>query len=210
MKETKTLLLATANPTKLPELRCLVEGLAMTLVTPQDLGLSLEVSEEGSTHLENALSKAVAFSRASGTLALASDGGLVVPALGDTWNSLRTHRFAGEVDDVIKAQELLRQMKAYTGEERGIFWREAATVAEAGKPIASWEVEGSHGLLVEEMDPSLMVPGFWVAGLWYFPQVGKTYGELVEAERQRVNDHWTQLQALVQGFFKGFLGLKSP
>ena len=199
------LLLATTNPAKERELRRLVEGLPLALVAPRDVGLSLDVPEEEPTHQGNARAKAVAYSRAAGTLSLASDGGLVIPALGDAWEGLRTHRFAGDVGDLAKARELLRRMKSQTGEKRRIFWREALVVAEAGRVLASWEVEGSHGYLAEEVDPSRMAPGFWVAGIWLFPQLGKTYGELDEGERRLVDDHWTRLRPLVQEFLRGYL-----
>ena len=199
------LLLATTNPAKERELRRLVEGLPLALVAPRDVGLSLDVPEEEPTHQGNARAKAVAYSRAAGTLSLASDGGLVIPALGDAWEGLRTHRFAGDVGDLAKARELLRRMKSQTGEKRRIFWREALVVAEAGRVLASWEVEGSHGYLAEGVDPSRMAPGFWVAGIWLFPQLGKTYGELDEGERRLVDDHWTRLRPLVQEFLRGYL-----
>ena len=202
----QSLLLGTTNPAKLLELRRLIEGLPLTLVSPDKRGLQVVAPEEGASHRENAIAKAWAWSRAAGTLGLSSDGGLVIPALGDAWDSLRTHRFAGEVDDAGRAQELLRWMKGFVGEERRIFWREAVAVAESGEPLASWEVEGGHGLLVEEFDPARLVPDFWVAGLWHFPRLGKTYGEMDQGERQQVNDHWSQLRALVQGFFRGYLG----
>ncbi len=199
------LLLATTNPAKERELRRLVQGLPLDLATPRDLGLHLQVPEEGATHLENALAKAVAFSRAASTLALATDGGLLVPALGNAWDSLRTHRFAGDVDEVAKARELLRRMRPYAPEQRLILWREALAVAEAGVPLASWEVEGAPGYLVEDVDPTRVLPDFWVAGIWFFPQLVKTYGELDEQERRLVNDHWAQLKELVQGFLRGYL-----
>ncbi|MSQ40484.1 MAG: hypothetical protein EXR55_02250 [Dehalococcoidia bacterium] len=200
------LLLATTNTAKERELRRLVDGLALELATPRDLALSLEVPEEEATHLGNAQAKAVAFSRAAGMVSLASDGGLVLPALGDAWDSLRTGRFAGDVGDLAKARELLRRMRGQSGEQRRIFWHEALVVAEAGRVLASWEVEGSHGYLLEEVAPSRVVPGFWAAGIWFFPEVGKTYGELDEGERRQMDDHWTRLRPMVQEFLKGYVG----
>ena len=90
-------LLGTTNPAKLERLRWLLDGLPIETVDPSSLGLSgLDIEESGATHEENAGLKAEAWSQAAGLPALASDGGLVIPALGDDWLSLHTRRFAGE------------------------------------------------------------------------------------------------------------------
>ncbi len=77
------LLFATTNPGKLRELRRLVAGLPVRVLTPDDLGRPLpEVVEDGATFEANAEKKAIALARASGLLALADDSGLAVDALG--------------------------------------------------------------------------------------------------------------------------------
>ena len=54
----------------------------MELVTPIELGIALDVEEDGTTYLENARKKANAAVDASGLPALADDSGLEVAALG--------------------------------------------------------------------------------------------------------------------------------
>lgn len=78
---TKTILIATTNKGKQAELFALLENENYTLVTPQDLSLSLKVAETGSTYTENAHIKAAAFCKASGLPSLADDTGLEVDAL---------------------------------------------------------------------------------------------------------------------------------
>jgi XTP/dITP diphosphohydrolase len=78
---TKTILIATTNIGKQAELFALLENENYTLVTPQDLSLSLKVAETGSTYTENAHIKAAAFCKASGLPSLADDTGLEVDAL---------------------------------------------------------------------------------------------------------------------------------
>ncbi len=77
------LLFGTTNPGKLRELRRLVAGLRVRVVSPGDLpGAPPDVVEDGATFEENAAKKAVAFARWSGLHALADDSGLCVDALG--------------------------------------------------------------------------------------------------------------------------------
>jgi XTP/dITP diphosphohydrolase len=77
------LFFGTGNPGKLRELRRLVAGLPVEVVTPADLpGPLPEVPEEGATFEANAEHKAREYARLTGMLALADDSGLCVDALG--------------------------------------------------------------------------------------------------------------------------------
>jgi XTP/dITP diphosphohydrolase len=79
------LLIATNNKGKVREIQAILGGpdigLDIELVTPADIGLELDVKEDGQTYAENAVKKALAFSAASGLTALADDSGLEVDAL---------------------------------------------------------------------------------------------------------------------------------
>ncbi len=195
----RTLLLATTNPAKLSRLRWLVEGLPFTLTTPADYPVAPAIAEDGATHQAIAEEKARAWSRVARGLALASDGGLAIPALGDAWDSRRTHRFAGErASDSDRAKRLLELMRQFAGDQRRAFWREALALADSGRLLQSWEVESQPGVIAEQFDPSLMEPGFWAFSLWYFPQFRKTYAQLSEQELAQVDDHWTRLRELVR------------
>ena len=203
-----SILLGTTNPAKERRLRWLLEGLPIDAVTPVGAGLAGEGPEEwASSHLEVACLKAQDWSRASGMWAMASDGGLVIPVLGSRWESLHTRRFADRhADDTARLEHLLQLMRPLKGEERRASWVEALAIAENGRALGSWQVEGATGLLLEESGQGPVVPGFWVFSVWYFPHLGKTYNELNEEELERLNDHWSQLKSSVQGFFHEAVG----
>lgn len=76
------LLIATSNKGKVKEIQALLDGLNVELVTPKNIGLEMDVEEDGATYQENAGKKARAYSQASGLVALADDSGLEVDALG--------------------------------------------------------------------------------------------------------------------------------
>jgi XTP/dITP diphosphohydrolase len=88
------LLLASNNPGKLAELSALLKSPRLDLVTPAEIGLALEVEEDGTTYAENAAKKARAFALASSFTAMADDTGLEVDAL-DGAPGLHSKRFAG-------------------------------------------------------------------------------------------------------------------
>ena len=65
------------------------------LILRTDIGLELDVAEDGQTYAENATKKALAFLRASGLMALADMTGLEVEAL-DGKPGLHSNRFGPE------------------------------------------------------------------------------------------------------------------
>jgi inosine/xanthosine triphosphate pyrophosphatase family protein len=135
-------------------------------------------------------------------LVIASDGGLVIPALGDNWESRFTHRFAGlDADDQERTRQLLEIMRPYQDNEREASWVEAVAIADRGQVLKAWELKGSTGIIQEDVGNAPQVPSFWVFSLWYFPAFGKTYNELSPREKAAMDDHWTRLKELVQQFF---------
>ena len=196
------LLLATGNPAKEGKLRWLLQGLDVEPLSPGELGAVPMVAEEESTHLANAEGKALACSRWAGIPAIASDGGLVIPALGERWDALHTRRFAGEqADDQARLDRLLQLMAPYAGAEREAYWIEAVALADRGRLLKSWQVESPRGLLATEYDPAFIDPGFWAFSLWYLPQFGKTHAQLSATELERLDDHWARLRDLVRKLF---------
>ncbi len=100
------LLIATTNPGKQQELRRLLAPLAAELVTPDEIGLDLEVEEPHDTYAENAAAKANAYARASGLRSLADDSGIEVAAL-DWGPGVRSARWGGgrNADRLLEALE---------------------------------------------------------------------------------------------------------
>lgn len=200
-------LLATTNPAKQDRLRWLLGGLPLVCISPSEAGLEeyIPPEETGTTHSEIASEKAIAWSRAASMLAVCSDGGLSIPALGARWQSILTRRLTGdggtgEDGDEERVQRLLELMRPYRPEQRQASWIEALAVAHKGQLLACWEVQGATGLVAQTAGPMGDLPGFWAFSVWEIPALGKRYNELTEAELESVDDHWTQLKALVQSF----------
>ena len=203
-------MLGTSNPAKQRELGLLLDGLSLIPKSPSEVGLDTPPEERGDTHQAIAVDKAIQWSERGEMLAIASDGGLVVPALGPDWESRYTHRFAGpEADDSQRAESLLELMMSYQGADREASWVEAVALADRGTLLESWEVNGATGVIAER--PGALpetrgeTRGFWVFSLWYFPHLGKTWGQLSLEERQDLDDHWLRLRDKVHGYFRSRL-----
>ena len=90
--------LATHNPGKLKEMADILSGLGVEVVSPADVGISVDVEETGTTFAENAMLKAKAICAASGLPAIADDSGLCVDAL-NGGPGVYSARYAGESKD---------------------------------------------------------------------------------------------------------------
>lgn len=194
------ILLATGNPDKQAEFRRLLKGLPFNPVTPADIGIGGVPDEKGDTHEAIARDKAVQWSQAASMLAIASDGGLVVPALGPRWESRYTNRFAGPAaGNEERLRRLLELMRPFDGEDRRASWIEAFAIADRGRILVSWEISGGIGY-IDQQPPEDPLPEFWVFSVWRFPQHGRTYSQLTDAQRESIDDHWGRLRRLVRRF----------
>jgi XTP/dITP diphosphohydrolase len=90
-----TLLVATTNKDKVREIRRILAGLDVTLLTLDDVQPIATPEETGRTFEENARLKAVAYATACDCLAVAEDSGLEIDALGGL-PGIESARFGGE------------------------------------------------------------------------------------------------------------------
>ncbi len=196
------ILLATGNRDKREQFRRVLAGLPLSPVTPSEARLQGPTEELGDTHEAIARDKAMRWSTMSAMLTIASDGGLVIPALGRRWESRYTRRFAGPAaDNDERLYRLLELMRSYSGEDRRAFWVEALALAHNGRVLVSWELTGGVGYL-DERPPDEPLPEFWVFSVWRFPQFGATYNELTAVQRDSLGDHWERLRRLVHRYFQ--------
>lgn len=135
------LLVATENEGKLREYRALLGDLPVTIVSPHEKGLHLEVAETGATFAENAALKAAAYARASGLLTLADDSGLEVDALGGE-PGVYSARYAGPAaSDAERIAFLLDKMRDVPWPARTARFRCVIAIAQPNGTV--WLAEGT-------------------------------------------------------------------
>jgi len=149
------LLLATSSPNKLRELRAILEGVPVELVSLGEAGAGErpDVEETGATFLDNARLKARAYAAWSGMAALADDSGLEVDALGGR-PGVRSARYAGEgASDRENLDKLLRELEGVPPERRSARFRSAAVLADPPGVAPSgreWHTEAAwEGRIIE-------------------------------------------------------------
>lgn len=177
------LLIATRNPGKLREIQELLGSLPGEVVSLADYPKIPEQEETGASYTENAAMKARAASEATGLWALADDSGLEVEALGGE-PGVRSKRYEGEETPFpAKMTKILEKLQGIRGKKRKATFRCVAAVA---NPIASVTVcQGEcEGVIAEEMRGE---NGFGYDPIFFYPPLGKTFGELTPEEKNRVS-----------------------
>ena len=110
------LLFASNNAGKLREVRALLAGIDVS--SPADLGLKLDVKENGETFAANAELKALAYATASRQIALADDSGLEVDALGGA-PGVYSARYGGpDLDDEGRYRHLLDKLQSFANPDQ--------------------------------------------------------------------------------------------
>jgi XTP/dITP diphosphohydrolase len=177
------LLLASYNQGKLDELQALLADVALELISPTSLNLSLEVVEDGLTYQENAAKKALAFAQAAGCLSLADDSGLEVQAL-DGQPGLHSARFSpipGATDRdrrILLLQKVQIKPRPWLARFRCVI----ALASPAGKLFFSEGVCPGE-IIPEERGQN----GFGYDPIFLLPELEKTMAELGMEEKNRLS-----------------------
>jgi len=177
----RRIVLASANPGKLRELRALLPA-CIEVVSAVDLGITLP-PETGQTFAENALLKARAAARATGLIALADDSGLEVDALGGR-PGVRSARYAGEkATDEENIALLLQELRSVPSERRTARFRAViALVAPDGREaLAEGTVEGRI------TDRPRGQHGFGYDPVFQPLSQERTFAEMTEEEKNRLS-----------------------
>jgi XTP/dITP diphosphohydrolase len=181
------LYLASSNPGKLEEFRALameagaVGELAVELV-PEFASLP-ECAENAATFGENALGKALHYSRFGDGLVFADDSGLVVPALGGA-PGVHSARYAGVgASNEERIAKLLGEMRGLRGAARAAYFVCVIVAARGGRGVAIVS-ERVHG---EILEAARGVGGFGYDPVFYIAKLGKTFAEMRGDEKNRIS-----------------------
>ena len=177
---TSRLLIATTNRGKQREFRRLLDGIPAELVTPDELGIELEVEEPHDTYAANATVKAAAYGRASRLLTLADDSGIEVAALG--WGpGVRSARWGSGTGS--QAAQLVEALRGQVDRRARMVCALALAVPAGVDPsveVFTGVVDGSVA------DEPRGEGGFGYDPIFLLPE-GRTTAELPESEKDRIS-----------------------
>jgi XTP/dITP diphosphohydrolase len=188
-----TIVIATHNSGKLREFRNLLLPLESRIIGLNDLSITEEFEETGSTFAENARAKAIACSHLTEFPVLADDSGLEVEAL-DGRPGVFSARYAGpDASDLDRVRKLLKEVEEA---DRGRNARFVCVLAVAQNGNLLLESEGEcRGTIAKE---PLGRNGFGYDPVFFFAELGKTFAELNEAEKSRYSHRGRATASLIR------------
>ncbi|HIU33628.1 MAG TPA: ribonuclease PH [Candidatus Pullichristensenella excrementigallinarum] len=186
------LALASNNFGKIKELRSLLKE-RFDVYSMREMGVEMEVEENGETFEENALLKAQALTQATGCAALADDSGLIVDAL-DGRPGVHSARYCGvHGDDEANNRLLLREL-ADTPAPRTARYACAIALTRPGrKPLVAYGA--CEGEILKDYRGE---GGFGYDPLFLSRDLNLTFAEADEAAKNRVSHRARAIQALLE------------
>ena len=186
------IVLATRNKKKIEEIKRIVEGMQISLLTLDDFPGCPEVKEDGVTFEENAVKKAIAIAKYTGKCALADDSGLEVYEMKGAPGTLSA-RYAGEAaDDRKNIERLLYEMHLIANEKRGARFVCCIALASPDGNVRTFlgHVEGRIG-----KEPK-GVNGFGYDPLFYPEGLNRTFAEMSDNEKDTLSHRGRALRDL--------------
>lgn len=170
----KKIVLATSNPGKLREIRRCFSGLPFEFLSLRDIGASGEVEENGTTFLENARLKSLAYSLLSEHLTLAEDSGLEVDYLNGS-PGVRSARYSGPgASDEKNIRKVLQLMQGVPWPARRARFVCQLVLSKGGRILKTCRGQVRGTLAREKKGNS----GFGYDPIFFYRPFGKTFGEV--------------------------------
>ena len=187
--------LASKNAHKLAEISKITEKFGIELVLQSQLGVDIDVEENGSTFEENSYIKAKAVMDATGLPALADDSGIAVDALnGEPGIYSARYGFDDTLDDWGRLLLLLKNTEHVPdGQRQAKFVCVITMVTPEGQTIqARGEIHG------ELLRAPVGKNGFGYDPIFYYPPFGKSTAEMDPEEKNAVSHRGNALRVFYE------------
>ena len=159
----------------------ILKDFGIEVVSPKDLGITVDVEETGSTFAENAMLKAKAICKAADLPAIADDSGLCVDALNGA-PGVYSARYGGEgLDDRGRYMLLLSSLRGAPTRAAHFACAVACAFPNGDTLTAEGRCDGSIAYA------PLGEGGFGYDPVFLLPGTGKTFGQLTQEEKSAVS-----------------------
>ena len=184
------IIFATGNEHKMVEIRMILDGLGMEILSQREAGIVADIVEDGQTFEENALIKAKGIARIAAkdprykdTIVLADDSGLEIDYLGKE-PGIYSARYLGEDTSYdIKNQALLDRLEGVPDDERTA--RFVCAIAAAFPDGTSEVVRGTmEGAIGHEIAGE---NGFGYDPIFFLPEYGCTSAEISPEKKNELS-----------------------
>ncbi len=199
MTRCEALVVASRNAGKVREIRELLAGLFVRVLSLDDIPPLPETEEPHDTFAANAVEKALAVARASGYCALADDSGLCVDAL-DGAPGMKSARVAH--DDPARIAWLLGRLSGVPVERRTAHFTCAVALASPDGAVETWEAT-AEGVIA---DTPAGENGFGYDPVFLVPALGRTFAQLSASEKNSISHRGKALRLFRADFVARLAG----
>lgn len=191
MKRMTNLLIASNSEHKIAEINTILNGCFDKIISLQEAGINCDPDETGETFYENALIKANAVAgSACGYAVLADDTGLCVNALNGE-PGVYSARYCGDHDSAKNRKKLLEKLQDKT--DRSAYFQTAVVLRYPDGKIISADGHVNGRILEIETGDN----GFGYDCIFYCDELGKSFGNATEAEKNAVSHRSRALRNLL-------------
>lgn len=184
--------LATHNPGKLKEMGDILARFGVEVVSPRDLGITVDVEETGTTFAENAMLKAKAICASAKLPAIADDSGLCVDAL-NGGPGVYSARYGGEgLDDKGRYMLLLNSMRGQPTRAAHFACAIACVFPNGDELTAEGRCDGTIAFA------PMGEGGFGYDPVFFVPELKKTFGQLTAEEKSAISHRGRALAVFVE------------
>lgn len=183
---------ATTNEGKVKEIKEMLEGFPVEVVSMKEMNITTDVEENGTTFEENSLIKAREISKLTGLPALADDSGLEVDYLNGEPGIYSARYLGRDTDYNYKNNYIIDRLKEAEDKERSArFICVISLVLPDGREFVKKGVmEGRIGYEIKGEN------GFGYDPIFYLPEYGKTSAELSSDEKNKISHRGKALRAM--------------
>lgn len=188
----QTIIFATGNEGKMREIRQILEGMDVEILSMKQAGIAMDIIEDGTTFMENAIIKAKAVATKTNNIVIADDSGLEIDYLNKE-PGIYSARYLGEDTSYdIKNAELLKRMEGVEEEKRTARFVCAIAAVLPGGEILTTQgiVEGRIAHKIEGAN------GFGYDPIFYLPEYGCTSAQITEEEKNEISHRGRALRKM--------------
>ena len=183
--------LATHNPGKLKEMGAILARFGVEVVSPKDLGLTVDVEETGTTFAENAMLKAKAICAAAKLPAIADDPGPCVDALNGRPGVCSALYVEEGLDGRGRYMLLLNNMRGQTTRAAHFACAIACAFPNGDTLTAEGRCDGTIAFA------PMGEGGFGYDPVFFVPEKAKTFGQLTAEEKSAISHRGRALESFV-------------
>nr|WP_302598938.1 XTP/dITP diphosphatase [uncultured Cellulosilyticum sp.] len=162
----KQIIVATQNQGKVKEIKAVLGDLPVEVKTMGEIGIDIDIEENGTTFEENAIIKAEALTKYTDALVIADDSGLEIDYLNKEPGVYSARYLGKDTPYTEKNQIILERLENVEKEKRtarfvcaiamAMKGKETQTAVEAMEGYIGYEAQGTNGF---GYDPIFFVPG---------------------------------------------------